>query len=181
MSTSVRPSELLTARERECLRLVAAHLQSKQIARRLGIQPTTVDRHCERAMHKMGVSDRVEAALKLVADERQNDADYEPSPLDLLLSSRLDRPALGDGNEPVRASPPPASGYSGADFHMGQLEAVLVSLAKSQPKEKMVRHLLEATRKQSQFLPVEETIRDILCIGFVLMDQDFQPSSNDIP
>lgn len=66
-------------------------------------------------------------------------------------------------------------------FTWGQLEAVLVSLAKSQPKEKMVRHLLEATRKQSQFLPVEETIRDILCIGFVLMDQDFQPSSNDIP
>ncbi|WP_438853136.1 hypothetical protein [Brevundimonas nasdae] len=66
-------------------------------------------------------------------------------------------------------------------FTWGQLESVLVSLAKTAPKEKMVRHLLEATRKQAQFLPVEETIRDILCIGFVLMDRDFQPSFIDTP
>ena len=66
-------------------------------------------------------------------------------------------------------------------FTWGQLEGVLVSLAKTTPKEKMVRHLLEATRKQAQFLPVEETIRDILCISFVLMDRDFRPNFMDTP
>jgi hypothetical protein len=56
-----------------------------------------------------------------------------------------------------------------------QLETALASLADSHSKRLMVRHLVEATRKQALFLPVEETLREILCIGFVLMDEDFQP------
>jgi hypothetical protein len=56
-----------------------------------------------------------------------------------------------------------------------QLEAVMVDLADTEAKRLMVRHLVEGTRKQAAFLPVEETIREILCIGFALMDGDFQP------
>lgn len=119
MTTLNRPSELLTARERECLRLVAAHLQSKQIARRLGIQPTTVDRHCERAMHKLGVTDRVEAALQLLADERQTDPDYGSPSLDFLLLSRLDPQAFGGGNDTGGANQKIGSECDDSPVHMG--------------------------------------------------------------
>ena len=41
--------EMLTPRERECLRLVNDHLSSKQIGRRLGISKHTVDTHVDKA------------------------------------------------------------------------------------------------------------------------------------
>lgn len=56
-----------------------------------------------------------------------------------------------------------------------QLEAVMLELADSETKRLMVRHLIEGLRKQSEYLPVEETLREILCIGFALMDGDFRP------
>lgn len=62
-----------------------------------------------------------------------------------------------------------------------QLEAVMINLADTEAKRLMVRHLVEGTRKQAAFLPVEETIREILCIGFALMDGDFQPQTPTAP
>ena len=56
-----------------------------------------------------------------------------------------------------------------------QLETVMLSLANSDCKRLIVSHLVEGTRKQAPFLPVEEVIREILCISFALMDRDFQP------
>lgn len=67
--------ERLTERERECLRLVHAHLNSKQIARKLGIKPSTVDRHCENAARKLKAAGRIDAALLLAAgDSLPNDS-----------------------------------------------------------------------------------------------------------
>lgn len=75
-------TDRLTERERECLRLVHAHLNSKQIARRLGIKPSTVDRHCENAARKLNAAGRVNAALLLVADQIvPNDSVSEPTPI----------------------------------------------------------------------------------------------------
>lgn len=72
----------LTDRERECLRLVHAHMNSKQIARRLGIKPATVDRHCENAARKLNASGRVDAALLLLAEhDVPNDSVSEPAPI----------------------------------------------------------------------------------------------------
>jgi hypothetical protein len=56
-----------------------------------------------------------------------------------------------------------------------QLEAIMLSLAATEAKQLIVRHLVEGTRKQAPFLPVEETYREILWISFALMDEDFQP------
>jgi hypothetical protein len=55
-----------------------------------------------------------------------------------------------------------------------QLETVMLSLANTDSKKLIVSHLVEGTRKQAPFLPVEEVIREILCISFALMDMDFQ-------
>lgn len=50
----------------ECLRLVDAHLSSKEIAVELGISPHTVDQRVRQALQTLGVSRRAQAA-RLVA------------------------------------------------------------------------------------------------------------------
>jgi DNA-binding CsgD family transcriptional regulator len=52
----------LTVQERECLRLVAQHLSSKEIARKLGISKASVDTYCNRARAKLDAPDRRAAA-----------------------------------------------------------------------------------------------------------------------
>ena len=46
----------------DCLRLVAQHLSSKEIAVELGISPHTVDQRVRQALHTLGVSRRAQAA-----------------------------------------------------------------------------------------------------------------------
>jgi DNA-binding CsgD family transcriptional regulator len=59
----------LTPQERECLRLVAQQLSSKEIARELGISKASVDTYCNRARAKLGVDNRRAAAQLLLALE----------------------------------------------------------------------------------------------------------------
>jgi DNA-binding NarL/FixJ family response regulator len=49
----------LSAREREVSHLAAAGLADKEIARQLGISPTTVRTHIDNAYRKLGVNNRV--------------------------------------------------------------------------------------------------------------------------
>ncbi|MER6350599.1 helix-turn-helix transcriptional regulator [Streptomyces sp. NPDC001634] len=51
----------LTARQREVLRLTAAGHTSAQVARRLGINPTTVARHLGEIYKTLGANDRAHA------------------------------------------------------------------------------------------------------------------------
>ncbi|MBA4012997.1 MAG: LuxR family transcriptional regulator [Phenylobacterium sp.] len=67
--TVLDPVELLTPRERDCLRLVDRHLSSKQIARELGMSKASVDTYCDRARRKLGVGDRYAAARALADHE----------------------------------------------------------------------------------------------------------------
>jgi DNA-binding CsgD family transcriptional regulator len=67
----------LTARQRDCLRLVMQHLPSKEIARVLAISPNTVDQHLRAAMAVLGATSRVSAAKYLAAHE----AESLPQPL----------------------------------------------------------------------------------------------------
>lgn len=53
----------LTPRELEVLRLVGQGLANKQIARRLGISERTVKAHLTSVFQRVGVTDRVQAAL----------------------------------------------------------------------------------------------------------------------
>lgn len=52
----------LTRRQHECVELVTAGLTSKEIARKLGIAPSTVDNHIAQVMHQFGIPNR--AALR---------------------------------------------------------------------------------------------------------------------
>lgn len=58
-----RPEQELTPREVDVLRLVAQGLANKQVGRRLGITERTVKTHLTRVMQRIGVTDRVQAAL----------------------------------------------------------------------------------------------------------------------
>lgn len=93
--------ERLTPREHECLRLVAQHLSSKEIARTLGLSQHTVDGHLHEARRKLGAPTRRDAVRILLEME----ADAPPS----FLGGQL------DGTEippipPKEMGPPPASG-----------------------------------------------------------------------
>lgn len=59
----LRPAQELSTREIEVLRLVAAGLANKQIARRLAIAERTVKAHLTNVFQRLGVTDRTQAAL----------------------------------------------------------------------------------------------------------------------
>lgn len=63
--------------QRDCLRLVYAHMTSKDIARALDISPHTVDMRLRTAMKTLGVASRIEAARALADAEGIAEA-YQP-------------------------------------------------------------------------------------------------------
>jgi DNA-binding CsgD family transcriptional regulator len=73
--------EALTPRERACLRLVAQHHRSKEIARLLNSSKSTVDKHIDRARERLGASDRRAAALALIAWEAGMGIEYPSDPI----------------------------------------------------------------------------------------------------
>lgn len=99
----------ITARQRDCLRLVLQHKQSKEIGRELGISPMTVDNHFRSAIQTLGVSSRLEAALILDAHEREEPSQRLTSQPDRIVSP-LERPIMapsapagGDNREMANA------------------------------------------------------------------------------
>lgn len=62
--------------QRDCLRLVLAHLTSKEIARELGVSPHTVDQRLRAAMRVLNAHSRFEAARIFAALDREQT--YQP-------------------------------------------------------------------------------------------------------
>lgn len=56
-----------------------------------------------------------------------------------------------------------------------QLERQLVDLAATPQQAAMVPHLVSATRKLAPFKPSEMVLREILCMTWVLLDENFKP------
>jgi DNA-binding CsgD family transcriptional regulator len=71
----------LSARERDCLRLVLENHTSKEVGRRLGISHTSVDTHVRRARAKLGLRDRYDAARLLAQWEAPAAADDRTAPV----------------------------------------------------------------------------------------------------
>jgi len=60
----------LSDRQRDCLRLLYANFETKEIAARLGLSPYTVKEHLRDARRILGVSRSIQAARLLVEYER---------------------------------------------------------------------------------------------------------------
>ena len=60
-------------------------------------------------------------------------------------------------------------------FSWTQLERQLVDLAATTQQADMARHLVSATRKLAPFKPPEMVLREILCLTWVLLDENFKP------
>lgn len=59
----------LTAREAQVVEGIRLGLSNKEIARKLGIAPTTVKTHIESIFDKLGVRTRLQAALAKTAQD----------------------------------------------------------------------------------------------------------------
>jgi DNA-binding CsgD family transcriptional regulator len=87
----------LTEAQRECLRLVYAHHNSKEIAEIVGISPSAVDKRIERAVQILGVSSRFAAARMLTAEEGGPAYEQTTSePFDLPSAPGSSRTAAGE-------------------------------------------------------------------------------------
>jgi two-component system, NarL family, nitrate/nitrite response regulator NarL len=69
----------LTPREIECLGLLAAGLDTLQIARRLSVSPATVRSHVQAVLTKLGVRTRLEAATLAIRHGLIRNTDEAPS------------------------------------------------------------------------------------------------------
>jgi hypothetical protein len=59
-------------------------------------------------------------------------------------------------------------------FTWTQLERQLVDLAATPAQANMARHLVSGTRKLAAFKPSEMVLREILCMTWVLLDENFK-------
>jgi DNA-binding CsgD family transcriptional regulator len=69
---SIQAMDRLNDGQRDCLRLVLAHLNSKEIARELGVSPHTVDQRLRTAMRILNAQSRFEAARIFAAHDHEN-------------------------------------------------------------------------------------------------------------
>lgn len=103
---SIEAINKLTARQRDCLRLVLHHKQSKEIGRELGISPMTVDNHFRTAIQTLGVSNRLDAALMLASHEGHETSQRltsQPQTVVSPIKSPIMAPSsdIGDGQRKV--------------------------------------------------------------------------------
>ena len=99
--------------QKTCLRLVYEHLQSKEIARQLGLSRYTVESHIKSARARLGATTRLEAARLLIATEGESNPPLQTSsPLNAIPSDIT--PSLtpssefhvGTGSEDEQAAAP---------------------------------------------------------------------------
>jgi hypothetical protein len=64
-------------------------------------------------------------------------------------------------------------------FSWDQLERQLLDLAATPVQASMARHLVSATRKLAPFKPTEMVLREILCMTWVLLDENFKPDTGE--
>jgi len=104
---SKSPSPFLSKRQRQCLHYVGRGLSSKEIARELGISPSTVDNHVRLGMERLNTTSRIEAA-NLVAQQTTSAENSIPvtviamktiaHSLNQIVNSFLVRPGIWKGD-----------------------------------------------------------------------------------
>ncbi len=92
----------LTEAQRECLRLVLTHHNSKEIAAIFGVSPSAIDKRIERAVQILGVGTRFEAARRLQQHEARDDiAVPQDRPRDRSTQDRSTRLGTEPADTPI--------------------------------------------------------------------------------
>lgn len=60
-----------------------------------------------------------------------------------------------------------------------QLEDALAELAASRQQHDMIETLVSATRKQARYLPSGHILKEILCIAWVIADEQFRGAGRE--
>jgi DNA-binding CsgD family transcriptional regulator len=117
----------------DCLRLVAEHRSSKEIARLLGISPHTVDQRLKRATTILAVESRFEAARLFMNHERQ--CGHAGPVYDALVYQRPDLLQFGEFGEIGASASDQGSlgGGEGATLHEAQASYFSMSDAQARP------------------------------------------------
>jgi two-component system, NarL family, nitrate/nitrite response regulator NarL len=77
--SSSREANILSAREREIIALLAAGRRRAEIAQELFISPKTVEKHLERSFRKLGVHTQAEAVARAIREQLIEPAAYARS------------------------------------------------------------------------------------------------------
>src|SRR5207237_695912 len=94
--------ESLTQQERRVAWLVAEGISNPEIARRLGISARTVQTHVSHALVKLGVTSRVELALRAAGAEVAGGQEGTPQQV---RTAGVGDPGVPEGELPQRARP----------------------------------------------------------------------------
>ena len=144
--------ERLSPREREILRLVAQSLQSKEIARLLGLSPKTVEMHVLSARRRLGGLSRRDAALTFAAWEGGRTI-YVPVPAPRPAAVA---PAWRDGQIDIVNQPEsPTLNSDTALAALTFLRAALEKLAQRLSRENISRGEVELVRNAALEVPGE--------------------------
>lgn len=122
----------LSDKQKDCLRLVAQNMTSKQIARRLSVSEHTVDQRIRQALRVLGVPDRFEAARALANSEGPETYQrliYQPEPLAELTEKRAHEPAAVNRRQSSLAYWFPPLGGSRHDLNQSEIVTLIVRLA----------------------------------------------------
>jgi len=115
----------LSEKQKDCLRLVAQNMNSKQIARELKISEHTVDQRVRQCLRILNVTDRFHAARAFTAAETRapyQSLIYQPDPLASSSDSAILEQSVGQGKGQWLASWFPPLG--GQRHDLAQLEIV---------------------------------------------------------
>jgi hypothetical protein len=104
----------------------------------------------------------------------------EPKPTQKQTTARSGPPSAGQvvPFRPAKTSSGPralAPEASALTFTWEALERQLTDLAMTPTQRGLVKTLVSGTRKQAAFKPMEQVLREVLCIASVLMDETFHP------
>jgi DNA-binding CsgD family transcriptional regulator len=91
----------LSPMQKTCLRLVYDHLQTKEIARQLGVSRYTVESHIKNARARLGATSRLEAARMLVAIEGDHSPPLQASSPPIAIVTAPDLAPSYEGNTGV--------------------------------------------------------------------------------
>lgn len=61
-----------------------------------------------------------------------------------------------------------------------ELEAIFHQLATTGQKKRMVRHLIEGTRKQAPFMTSGGVMTELIYIAAAMLDSNFEPTQKDL-